>query len=278
LEKEMYLPINVSLDEILSQFALSGTPPGSGLPMKVLFWGEGAGEISSYASGWMAGRGIDIIVLDGANRFNPYTVSTFARRVWISPETLLKRIRIARAFTCYQMATLIGERLALLLDAKQQRSFVILLGPITPFLDEDISEREVRPLFERILRKMNGLATEGISFFLFQSPIFSGSPFAKGGLNRSAHSRRSYLLKRLFQFSDLIWRISPDGQGAKLILERGVGELAIAESSTHIRDEHIGTMDFPIQEAVKELPQRFHGHGKALQTLEYEDGSNSSSF
>ena len=52
---------------------------------------------------------MDVIVLDGANGFDPYRVSSFARKALIPPERLLKRIRIARAFTCYQMATLVDE-------------------------------------------------------------------------------------------------------------------------------------------------------------------------
>src|SRR5512134_492985 len=95
-----------SFDETLSQLVLMRP-----FPSKVLFWGDGAGGISSYVAGWMAGHGMDVILLDGANRFDPYTVSFFARSIFISPETLLKKIRMARAFTCYQMATLMGEKL-----------------------------------------------------------------------------------------------------------------------------------------------------------------------
>jgi hypothetical protein len=245
----MDLPIRNSLDEVLSQLTL--THP---FPRKVLFWGDGAEGISSYVAGWMAGRGIDVILLDGANRFNPYVVSSFARNVLIPPEKLLRRIRIARAFTCHQMATLMGERLALLLHARTvgaihactpecgvsarrhesplQRPWVILLGPLTTFFDEDVPEREVRPLFERSLRKVEEMAMGGTPFFLFQpsvspenTPPFKAPPsltgFAKGKLGRLIEPRRAYLTRSLFQFSELIWRISLDDEGSKMILEKG---------------------------------------------------------
>src|SRR4030066_2318411 len=112
----MDFPLSVSFDEIFSQLALSNPEENPVSPRKVLFWGERAGEISSYVAGWLAGKGIGVIVLDGANRVDPYIVSSFARKVLIPPERLLKGIRIARAFTCYQMATLM-ERLVSLVGA-----------------------------------------------------------------------------------------------------------------------------------------------------------------
>jgi hypothetical protein len=195
-------------------------------------------------AGWLAGKGITVIVLDGANRFDPYTVSSLARRAWIPPEKLLKSIRIARAFTCYQMATLMGERLVSLVHARAvgaihesplQKPWVILLGPLTTFLDEDVSEREVRPLFERSLRKIEGMASEGVPFLLFQSSGFSENPpFAKGRLGELRNSKRVYLMKRLFQFSNEVWRIDLDEEGPKMILEKGVTKLQIADRKSQI--------------------------------------------
>jgi hypothetical protein len=196
----------VSLDDALLQVESSSLK-------KVLFGGQGVEEISSYVTGWMGSHGMDVIVLDGANRFNPYIVSSFARTVLIPPEVLLKKIRIARAFTCYQMATLMGEKLARLIRQERTiiqapRPWVILLGPITTFLDEDVPEREAGPLFERALRQVELLAGEGIPFLLFQ-------PFIP------SRSRRAYLMKRLFQFAHLVLKIHVDGEGPKVTLEKG---------------------------------------------------------
>ncbi len=199
------------LEEILFRLTPDGIPP----PLrKILFWGEGTGEIASYAAGWMVGRGMEVIVLDGANRFNPYIVSSFARKASISPEEILKRIRIARAFTCYQMATLVGERLPAFLEkgrgeAQAGRPRVILLGLLTTFLDEDVPERESSLLFERALGKVGEMAEEGVSFFLFQPSV----PFG---------SKRASLMKRLSQFSDRSWKMTWEDQGPRLILEREI--------------------------------------------------------
>jgi len=247
----MHLPIQHSFDEILLQLTQVGLPAQPVSPRKVLFCGERAEEISSYVAGWLAGKGIAVIVLDGANRFNSYTVSSFARRELISPEKLLKSIRIARAFTCYQMATLMGERLVSLIHARTvgaihactpkcgvsarrhesplQKPWVILLGPLTTFLDEDVPEREVRPLFERSLGKIEGMASKGVPFLLFQSNSPS-PPLRKGGEGGFMSSKRAYLMRRLLQFSNEAWRIDLDEEGPKMILEKGVTELQVGKS------------------------------------------------
>ena len=234
----MHLPIQHSFDEILLQLTQVGLPAQPVSPRKVLFCGERAEEISSYVAGWLAGKGIAVIVLDGANRFNSYTVSSFARRELISPEKLLKSIRIARAFTCYQMATLMGERLVSLIHARTvgaihesplQKPWVILLGPLTTFLDEDVPEREVRPLFERSLGKIEGMASKGVPFLLFQSNPPS-PPLRKGGEGGFMSSKRAYLMRRLLQFANEAWRIDLDEEGPKMILEKGVTKLQVGKS------------------------------------------------
>jgi len=228
----MDLPVENSLDQILSQLTLTGPPV---LSRKILFWGDRAGDISSYAAGWLAGKGIEVILLDGANRFDPYLTSSFARKALIPPERLLKRIRIARAFTCYQMAVMVGERLYDLLrregtPVQHGNRWIILLGPVTPFMDEDVSEREVRPLFERSLKKIEEMAMKGVPFLLFQPSVFSNPPFTKRGLGGLKDLKRVYLMKRLFQFSNLVWRISLEDQEPQVVLEKG--------ASTILKEKH----------------------------------------
>jgi hypothetical protein len=236
----MHLPIKHLFDEVLLQLTRVGLPAHPFSQRKVLFWGERAGEISSYVAGWLAGKGIAVIVLDGANRFDPYMVSSFARKVLIPPERLLKGIRIARAFTCYQMAVMVGERLYSLLREERaidetKNRWVILLGPVTPFMDEDVSEREVRPLFERSLKKIEEMALKGIPFLLFQPNGFSENPpVTKGGVGGLMSSRRAYLMRRLFQFANEVWRISLEGEGLKVLLEKGADSVIPVQTGIQI--------------------------------------------
>jgi predicted RNA-binding protein with PUA domain len=52
-----------------------------------------------------------------------------------------------------------------------------------------------------------------------------------GGLK---DSKRMYLMRRLFQFSDLVWRIGLDDQGTKMILEKGIEMVSHCERSEAI--------------------------------------------
>jgi hypothetical protein len=145
------------------------------------------------------------------------------------------------------MATLMGEQLTSLLRREGatellQRPWVILLGPLTTFLDEDVPEREVRPLFERSLKKIEEMALGGVPFLSFQSSGFSenspSSHFPKGRMGGLRDSKRVYLTRRLFQFSNEAWRIDLDEEGPKMTLAKGVATLQ-AEKSLPLVSERI---------------------------------------
>jgi hypothetical protein len=173
---------------------------------RALFWGEGTVVLSSYLAGFAAASGMKPIFVDGANGFDPYIVSRFARRHSLAPAPLLKRIVVARAFTCYQLFTLIRERLEAMMGS-HQNPLAILLGPITTLLDEDVPEQEVNILFRGMLEKLEELSPKGLPFLLMQPPIPS-------------RSRRGHLLKRLSRWSDVVVRAASEGGRLQLVLER----------------------------------------------------------
>jgi hypothetical protein len=172
---------------------------------KTLFWGEGTVVLSSYLAGLVAASGMKPIFVDGANGFDPYIVSRFARRHSLVPAHLLKEIVVARAFTCHQLFTLIRERLEAIIHP-HQNPLAILLGPITTLLDEDVSEQEVNLLFRGMLEKLDELNSKGLPFLLMQPPVPS-------------KSRRGYLLKRLSCWADVVLRAMSEGGRLKLVLE-----------------------------------------------------------
>jgi hypothetical protein len=179
---------------------------GWGHSSKTLFWGEGAVVLSSYLAGLAAASGMKPIFVDGANGFDPYIISRFARRHSLAPAHLLKGIVVARAFTCYQLFTLLRERLEAMIGP-HQNPLAILLGPITTLLDEDVPEQEVNILFRGMLEKLEELSPKGLPFLLLQPPV----PY---------RSRRGHLLKRLSRWSDVVVRAASEGGRLKLALER----------------------------------------------------------
>ena len=200
------LPPRFGEMNVLDLLGLEGWEHYGTFVPKALFWGEGTMAFSSYLAGLVAASGMKPIFVDGANGFDPYIVSRFARRHFLAPAHLLKEIVVARAFTCYQLFTLVRERLEAMIGP-HHNPLVILLGPITTLLDEDIPEQEANLLFRGMLEKLEELNPRGLPFLLMQPPIPS-------------RSRRGHLLKRLSRWSDMVVRAVNEGGELKLVLER----------------------------------------------------------
>jgi hypothetical protein len=98
-------------------------------------------------------------VIDGGNHFNAYRCSRSLARL-LGPggtaglNRALGRISIARAFTCYQMLTLLNET-----PAVPQPTFALDL--LTTFFDESVSLTESRRLLETCTRRLQRLSLEG---------------------------------------------------------------------------------------------------------------------
>jgi len=74
-------------------------------------------------------------VLDGGNRFDVLTLNRELRRRDLLLYTALERIQVARAFTCYQMATLLEE-------PAPQGIPTLVLNLLSTFQDENASLTE----------------------------------------------------------------------------------------------------------------------------------------
>ena len=89
--------------------------------------------------GHMAERS-PLLVLDGGNQFNAYKVSRAVR----GRTEVLERIHVSRAFTCYQMVSLL-EGLSV------SKTPVICLDFLSTFFDEAIPSRERQRLLQSCL-------------------------------------------------------------------------------------------------------------------------------
>jgi len=189
----------------LSLLDLPSLPAGKPV-QKALIIGEQSEDLAIYLSALAASRGFQVLVADGANSFDPYLVSRFARREGLPPEALLKKIWVARAFTCHQIVTLIRERLDLMIPPGAS-PLITLLGPCTLFFDEEVSGQEATLLFRRMLSKVKEMTEKGIFFLMGQS--FSG-----------INGNRRFLLQELVQLSDTVLKLKPSPDAFQIDLHK----------------------------------------------------------
>lgn len=97
-------------------------------------------------------------VLDGGNQFNAYNVARSIRRYTSELEPTLARIHLARAFTCYQVETLISG--AAMQSRPNQVTFI--LDMLSTFNDENVSLVERKRLLERIRLALRVIARQSV--------------------------------------------------------------------------------------------------------------------
>lgn len=122
--------------------------------------------------------GVD--VLDGGNCFDVHGLARAVRRSSPDLEAMLKRVQVARVFTCYQMAARLDEMRA-------SPFALIVLDMLATFADENVPERERLRLLTGCLAELHRLA-ENLPVLVTASP--TESPFRL----------------RLEQAADVLWR------------------------------------------------------------------------
>jgi len=93
-----------------------------------------------------------ISLLEGANRFHPYRVGELGRSLGVDATETLRRIRLARAFTAYQMVALVDGWAA---EARRHPP-TLLVGHDLPalFADDEIPAEEQAALLRHMARAL----------------------------------------------------------------------------------------------------------------------------
>lgn len=89
-----------------------------------------------------------LTVLDGGNRFNAYLVARGAR----GQAELLERITVSRAFTCYQMLSLLES------TPVAPQKLILVLDMLNTFYDESVKVHERRRLLESCIFHLDRLS------------------------------------------------------------------------------------------------------------------------
>lgn len=141
----------------------------------------------------VAARGQSVRVFDGGNSFDGYFVARLARQLDPKPQPILDRIKLSRAFTCFQLAQLLE-------DSPAQPQPLFLLNLLDTFYDESVSLRQVERLLTTTLIHLKRLSSAG--------PVVVGCREP-----RSLVKERWTLLDRLQAAADTAWLLRlPDEQ------------------------------------------------------------------
>ncbi len=106
-----------------------------------------------------------ILYLDGANQISPLLLARFARERGVDPSSVNRLIRVARAFTCFQLTELV-RRVPKTLEKFSAEVLIVTALPDLYF-DEDVRDREARASFEHALEGLANLAPLSLSIAVF---------------------------------------------------------------------------------------------------------------
>src|ERR1700719_5244146 len=106
-----------------------------------------------------------ILYLDGANQISPLLLARFARERGVDPSEVNSLIRVARAFTCFQLTELVW-RVPKTLE-KFPADVLIVTALPDLYFDEDVRERNARASFEHALEGLGNVAPLSLSIAVF---------------------------------------------------------------------------------------------------------------
>lgn len=127
----------------------------------VLLYGEPDVRIAALriaVSALLAGE--TVFWVEGANRFDLYTLTEAAKKWGVDPHPLLRRIKIARAFTVHQLDTLVTRSLPRALRERPDAPAVIS-DPLALCWDDEVPYAEARRIVQRLVVAVRGLASRG---------------------------------------------------------------------------------------------------------------------
>ncbi len=137
-----------------------------------------------------------VALIDGANRFDVYTLARLAESEGIDPAEVLDRVYLSRVFTGYQMDAVLTNGIAPFLHLIHSR-VVFVFGLLHTLFDDQMPVRESYKSLVRIRSQFEIMKKAGISIVLASENIY---PHQSDRLNLT-----SYMLNmadRLYLFNE----------------------------------------------------------------------------
>jgi len=105
----------------------------------------------------LGGLGSNVVFIDGGNTFRLYNVARLAQLHHLNPKEALERIFISRAFTAYQLTSLLMEKLEE--TVKTYNAKLVVISDVAGlFLDSDVSGEEAQKIYGQIVEYLSNFA------------------------------------------------------------------------------------------------------------------------
>lgn len=165
----------------------------------------------------------NVIFVDGGNTFRLYDVSYLAQLHKLYPRDVLNRILISRAFTAYQMTSLIFEWLQTIVE-KYRSKLVIISDVARLYLDKDVPKRESVEVFNQLTSYLTKFAER--NQVIVVTTLLPNRP-----------SRQGMFLKAIIcGRANVVASVEPSKHGRQFTLEK---HPLLNSGSTHFHSENL---------------------------------------
>ncbi|MBN1784958.1 MAG: hypothetical protein JW815_04405 [Candidatus Bathyarchaeota archaeon] len=107
----------------------------------------------------LGGLETNVLFIDGGNSFRLYEISLVAQACELDPKEVLERIYVSRAFTAYQLTSLVLEQLQNAIE-KFDSKLIILSNLAQLYLDKDIPKKEAEDVFLQLTKYLADFANK----------------------------------------------------------------------------------------------------------------------
>jgi len=105
----------------------------------------------------LGGLGSNVVFIDGGNTFRLYKIARLAQLNHLNPRQALERLFISRAFTAYQLTSLILDKLEETVQ-KYNAKLVVISDIAGFFLDDDIPNEEAQKVYSQVISYLSSFA------------------------------------------------------------------------------------------------------------------------
>jgi len=172
----------------------------------------------------------DIVYVDGGMCANPYQIAKYARKMEMDQREILEHVHISRAFTVFQMTTILQDMLEQIIRRHNPRTLIIGKFPAL-YLDSDVSSKESQTLLKNNLKKVRELTTKYDLITILSN------------LDRRMLSNSRNVRKTLYERVDEIVRMKQMGQCINVdLVKKHESTIILAFAKGQLRLEDFGMM------------------------------------